>query len=232
MRYEIKFVLDPINLIEFKRWITQTPIFRRSYPRRGIHSVYFDTSEMSSARDNLAGIALRNKYRLRWYSDLGKPRPSSAASPKFEIKSKQGRLGQKFYRIMTTIHARMIDEIDRTLLTNQVCEELESRQWRDLRVPASLLEAALLVEYERDYYVAPGGLRVTVDTEISFGDILSNTHCNKIGHSVLTKAIAEFKFPPRSLHQAAEVMSTLPFYPVRSSKYLMGLSLFGHAIYI
>jgi hypothetical protein len=110
MRYEIKYALDPAGLVEFSQWLAGAGWFRRAYPKRRVHSVYFDTAEMGAARDNLAGISLRNKYRVRWYSSLRHNPTSSEAAPRFEIKSKQGRLGWKTDHVLDTIKAETIAE--------------------------------------------------------------------------------------------------------------------------
>ncbi|MBT4889975.1 MAG: polyphosphate polymerase domain-containing protein [Rhodospirillales bacterium] len=232
MRYEIKYALDPMGLIEFSQWIASAAYFRRAYSRRGVHSVYFDTAEMGSARDNLSGIGVRNKFRVRWYSDVNGKEVFASAKPKFEIKSKQGRLGTKYDRVLETIDGSRIHTEDGNQLTNELRKELAANPWRDLPVSIDVLNANLLVEYERDYYVGPGDVRVTIDHNVTYGDVMSNTHSRLIGQNAYSKAIVEFKFSPNYKDQAAELMSTLPFYPVRNSKYLTGLSLFGHAVYL
>lgn len=232
MRYEIKYVLDPNSLNRFSVWLAGAAYFRRAFPCREVNSVYFDTSEMAAAMDNLAGISIRNKFRLRWYSGLDSSQSPNIDQPKFEIKSKQGRLGQKFDRTISAIDVESIYKNDAEHLASQVRKELVYNDWPDLNMHPDFLDPKLLVKYKRSYYVGPEDIRVTVDRNISFGDILSNTHHKIIGQQSYSKAIIEFKFPPKSQHQAAEIMSSLPFYPVRSSKYLTGLSLFNHAVYI
>jgi len=172
MRYEIKYAVDPSGLVEFSQWIDGAAYFRWAFPRRGVHSVYFDTAEMGAARDNLAGIAIRNKYRIRWYSDVNGKDIFSSAKPRFEIKSKQGRLGTKFDRVLETIDARMIHNEDGDQLTLELRKELASNPWRNMPVSVDVLEANLLVEYERDYFVGPGDIRVTVDHKVNYGDVL------------------------------------------------------------
>ena len=232
MRYEIKYALDPPSLVDFSQWLAGAGWFRRAYPKRRVHSVYFDTAEMSAARDNLAGISLRNKYRVRWYSSLCHNPISSQSTPRFEIKSKQGRLGWKTGHVLETIKAETIPEWNGQTLNQNLRTSLTGEQWSNRRQPLDFLAPKLLVEYERAYYVGPEAMRVTVDENICFGDVLSNAHARLISQSSYSKAIIEFKFPLESQNQAAELMSSLPFYPVRSSKYLTGLGLFGHAVYM
>ena len=82
MRYEIKFILNDNELAEFKSWIISQTRFKKKYNPRIVNSIYFDDINDSSANDNLAGISLREKYRLRWYNkNINK-------IAKFELKKK------------------------------------------------------------------------------------------------------------------------------------------------
>ena len=75
-------------------------------------------------------------------------------------------------------------------------------------------------------------MRITIDENIKFIDMLKGTKDLKMGRAQLDKKVVEFKFPPRLKDQAAELMRTLPNYPSRSSKYVTGLSMFGHVAHI
>ena len=69
MRHEIKFILNDFELLKFKSWIISQTRFKKKYEPRTVNSIYFDDINDSSANDNLAGISLREKYRLRWYNN-------------------------------------------------------------------------------------------------------------------------------------------------------------------
>ena len=66
-RYEIKFVLDNARLADVMQWLYNNTTANKSYDNRIVNSIYFDDVGFSSVRDNLAGTAQRNKFRLRWY---------------------------------------------------------------------------------------------------------------------------------------------------------------------
>ena len=91
MRYEIKFILNSIEFDKFKTWLLINTGFVKKYEPRLVNSIYFDDLNNSSANDNLAGIGIREKYRLRWYnkdfSHLAKfeqsSEPASAAVLKY-----------------------------------------------------------------------------------------------------------------------------------------------------
>ena len=88
-RYEIKFVLDNAGLADAMQWLYTNTTANKSYNNRMVNSIYFDDVNFSSVRDNLAGIAQRNKLRLRWYGN------QKNSLPIFEVKTKNGRLGKK-----------------------------------------------------------------------------------------------------------------------------------------
>ena len=88
-RYEIKFVLDNARLADVMQWLYNNTTANKSYDNRMVNSIYFDDIDFSSVRDNLAGIAQRNKLRLRWYGN------QKNSLPIFEVKTKNGRLGYK-----------------------------------------------------------------------------------------------------------------------------------------
>ena len=232
MRYEIKFSIDPLNFNEFTQWLSGAAFFRRAFPSRNVHSLYFDTSDFGAARDNLAGIAKRDKYRLRWYSGSESKKQIFSSSPSFEIKSKQGRLSWKIVRKMNFIESKFLENKNSYQIASHVLSDLSVNHWTELNIPEVLLEPKLFVSYERDYFVGPGGLRVTVDRNIHFHDTIFSSKPNSGKGVDYSRSVVEFKFPPDIHEQAVEVMSSLPYYPVRNSKYLLGLSLFGHAVYI
>ena len=43
--------------------------FSKSYPDREISSVYIDTLNFDSAKDNINGVNERKKIRIRWYNN-------------------------------------------------------------------------------------------------------------------------------------------------------------------
>ena len=58
--------------------------FKEIFHRRSVNNIYFDDQNMSFYRQNVAGDANREKYRLRWYGDDF----VKVSNPTFEIKKK------------------------------------------------------------------------------------------------------------------------------------------------
>ena len=232
MRYEIKFALDSSNFLDFSQWIAAAAYFRRAYPRRKVCSLYFDTAEMASARDNLAGISDRRKYRLRWYLTPGDDVGAVDPRVRFEVKLKHGRLGEKLITKLAGIEPQSLDEKDWKKIASMVRQEFLANPWPENSMPIDALEPKVFVDYVRDYFSGPGAIRVTVDRNIFFQDASTGVEFVSRYRQPYSKVIVEFKFPPERRHQVSEIMSSLPFYPVRSSKYLLGLSQCGYAVFI
>ena len=91
MRYEIKFILNSIEFDKFKTWLLINTGFVKKYEPRLVNSIYFDDLNNSSANDNLAGVSIREKYRLRWYNK------DFSHLAKFELKRRHNRLNYKKY---------------------------------------------------------------------------------------------------------------------------------------
>lgn len=232
MRYEIKFALDSLNFLHFDRWIAEAAYFRRAYPQRNVCTLYYDTAEMASARDNLAGIPVRRKYRLRWYLTPGCDSRTVGSHARFEIKSKQGRLGEKTSTTLDGFDPLSLYEKDCKKIASVVQRELLSNPWSKMPIPFGALEPKVFVDYYRDYYTGPGGIRITIDRNLRFNDASTQVKFLSRDRQAYSRVIVEFKFPPEKQHQVSEIMSSLPYYPVRTSKYLLGLSQCGYAVYI
>ena len=224
VRYEIKYILNPSHVFEFERWLLSRPHVNRSFPSRTINSVYFDTAALRAAQDNIKGIANRKKFRVRWYGSLA----DSVSGLVLEVKIKTGRLGTKHSATLTQplndLLAMSAQQIEVAFHNDDAV--------RDLIPHEVALLPVLYIGYSRQYYEAPSGIRITIDSRLEFSDLFhshKNSLRNRAGYD---KTIVEFKFPVNAKDDAAELMASLPFYPVRCSKYLLGLSLTGNAVYI
>ena len=89
MRNEIKIPINKNFDLYFQNWKDFRNKITRPYKDRIINSVYYDTENFNSAKDNLAGISKRRKYRIRWYDN-------NDNIFNYEIKVKNNNLGNKF----------------------------------------------------------------------------------------------------------------------------------------
>ncbi len=221
-RYEIKFVLNDIQLAEVESWMSSSTSMLSKYEPRIVNSLYMDDIDFSSVKDNLSGISSRKKYRLRWYGET----PENF-QPVFEVKGRNDRVGfKKTYPISSldgVIHNMSINEIIR----NCSMELLSQNYLID-----KPLIPSLEVQYLRNYFQDHIGLRVTLDKNISFALPAGFTKILKSKRVIYPLKILEVKFSPDSKDHAIELISSLHLRPKRHSKYLAGLASLGMAQYL
>lgn len=215
-RYEIKRVVPDTELPVVLAWLRLHHLgFSEAFPPRWVNNVYFDTEQLSSVGDNLAGIGRRVKMRLRWY---GLPRTVDRGV--VEFKCKQDLLGWKVaHRVSGTI-------------------DLCSVTWRDVtdRIGADLPESArhsvwfarrpvLINRYHRRYQVSwDGRIRATVDTDVAVHSQWMSMRPN------LTRAVPgqrrivlELKAASADHERLAQASNGMPGGVGKHSKYLAGI---------
>ena len=71
LRFERKFIFEemPLDDIINNVVLCNPYCFKEIFHRRSVNNIYFDDQNMSFYRQNVAGDANREKYRLRWYGD-------------------------------------------------------------------------------------------------------------------------------------------------------------------
>ena len=138
-RYEIKFVLDNAKLSDAMQWLYNKTTATERYDKRIVNSIYFDDVGFSSVRDNLAGIAQRNKSRLRWYGS------QKNSLPMFEVKTKNGRLGYK-----TSYPIKSIENNLQDLNIDEITSKCLKDLLRHNIVFDEHLSPTLQVNYERE----------------------------------------------------------------------------------
>ena len=118
LRYELKFVLNENMLFEFLQFVKIIGAFNK-YPSRGVKSLYFDTINFESIKDNLSGVSQRQKLRLRWYEN-------KSTHPVLELKKRNGRIGDKKKYIIEALSQKEIENKTSGELTN---EDLVMNKW-------------------------------------------------------------------------------------------------------
>ena len=219
MRNEIKVPLNNKFDLNFSSWKDLTQNIVKTFDDRKVHSIYFDTPDFITARDNLAGISSRKKYRLRWYND-------DFQNQFYEIKSKKNNLGSKIVLKSNKEDIRLKDAFS---FKNSFLQK-ENKKYFLEYINYFNLEPKLEVSYLRSYYTFKNNVRITYDRKINYKSIDGfnlkainiNDHMNVI----------EIKFDPKDFKAASELIKKSRFIPKRFSKYLRGLYLSGNAIYI
>ena len=224
-RYEIKFILDESEYTRAMRWLHTHMHVRTSYPSRVVHSIYFDDCEFSSIKDNLSGVSDRQKIRLRWYEDKDK----NFSQPFLEIKKRTGRLGYKKH-----IKTPGLSNKIASLRADEIRMRIESDAKRDLfgcNIFDRHLTPVMYINYKRDYYEDLSGIRVTIDSDIKFHSVSSHASISRLKPIKYSPRIMEIKFPVERKNQVSALLKNLHLTPKRHSKYLMGMSKFGQAVY-
>ncbi len=180
-----------------------------------MQSLYFDSMDLGSFEDNLAGIAGRRKARMRWYGDAINVRQA-----RLEIKCKRHRLGLKFSYPL---------ELDAPL-DSLPFPELSSCIRERLPDEAQILfgrmsEPVLTTRYRRRYFAsADGRVRVTLDRKIQIFDQYEFATLNGDLPAILPEiSILEVKYPARIDSWVRESMEALPTRLSRFSKYTVGV---------
>lgn len=226
-RYEIKFLLDEAQLSEFEFWMLGRTSMKQAYPRRIVNSLYFDDVEYRAARDNLVGLANREKYRLRWYGDAGR---DEVIDLKLERKAREGRLGYKQGKVLRPLQNTLL-KVDLSETASVCKQNFFELGLIDGDMSAQLLPV-LYVKYSRQYFQDIDGIRITIDRSLEFSNVQASAPLLQYRAIPYSKNIVEMKFPPELKGSAARMLESLHIVPKRCSKYLQGLSMIGVAVYI
>lgn len=125
-----------------------------------IRSIYFDNPEDTALRDNIAGAAHRQKFRIRYYN-------GDLSYILLEKKCKDFSLGYKLSAPLTVEQTQKIIDGDTAFLS-----ESDDPLLKDLgeQMRHGLYAARTIVEYSRIPYIyAAGNVRVTLDFDIRTG---------------------------------------------------------------
>lgn len=224
-RYEIKFVLNESALASFLSWVYLHTNCRKKYAKRTVNSIYFDDLSYSSVRDNLSGVPNRQKTRLRWYQN-GINNPISI--PVLEQKTRIGRLGSK-----SSVAINSLKEIIYSSTFSTMMDLIRNEVSLDHYATLEYLIPTLNVSYSRQYFEDNNGLRITVDDAIKFNGRFSlHQKLNNTEQIDYRSKIVELKFEPEMKNYVVDLMRPLSLTPVRHSKYLTGLAMFGQVQYL
>lgn len=215
-RYEIKLRADHFDLPRVMTLLRLHSVgFSTSYPQRRVNNIYFDTPDLTSVTDNLAGISERKKLRLRWYGDTEK-----IVRGTWEIKCKVAGLGWKVTQAMEAeISLPGADWKDILEVLREHSSGTISGQLRSGRAPT------LINYYSRRYFESrDGSIRATVDFDQVYFDQRFSRSSNLSRHLLNTDGIiVELKAAPEHFELLAMSVQQLPLRVTRNSKYLTGI---------
>lgn len=222
LRFERKFIFEGMLLEDIiNNVVLCNPYcFKEIFHRRSVNNIYFDDQNMSFYRQNVAGDANREKYRLRWYGDDF----TQVTNPTFEIKMKYGETGDKYsYKLKGTSFNLTETQADgaQKLVEETLIAEENIKLYNNLRQ----LEPALYNTYERRYFLSHcERFRITLDYNMSFYNIKSSDFLqSKISADDI---VLELKYERAHDDESRNLTQLLPVRLSKNSKYVRGVDLF------
>ena len=217
-RYEKKYMLKGISYETVSSIIASHPaFFKKQYNSRNINNIYFDTFDRQFVNENLDGLSVRIKPRMRWYGQ----KFGEVVSPKLELKHKKNALGTK--SVYSLEKGNFI--LEHHFNPNDLVQFILSQDIPDtVRSFLKFLTPVLLNNYLRDYYVsADNKFRITVDHAINYNS-LEFLRSNLVDSAVapLNNVIIEVKYDKINCDIADNITSFIPFAITKSSKYVTG----------
>lgn len=213
-RHEKKFVVPYLEKSEVETVIlSNSYLFGEIFYERQVNNIYFDSLDMNSFFDNILGNSDRLKIRIRWYGDFEK-----VENPVLEIKIKKGMVGTKLsFPLKNFSFPLSLNKMQKVFadsdLPKWLAEKLKSQRF------------ALLNHYRRKYFLsACRKFRITIDSNLTYGRVLTQNHLN-LSHEVKENyCILELKYDVDK--NAKDVATQFPFRLSKSSKYVLGVTHF------
>lgn len=222
-RKEIKFKVFAKDIGKFYAWLYNSS-FKKKYHDRIVNSLYYDTTNLDFANDNISGQSNRIKIRARWYTKNKKDYLNNFCDNNFfifEIKRKKNNYSDKII-ISKFFLKKKNSFLDRR---NLLKKRLKNEVSKFAELSNLVLNDVIFVNYNRNYYehCLTGNIRLTIDNNISC------SICRKTQNIFNTNisnnfTIIEIKFNQENEDLVKRILKTFPFRQVRSSKYLYALS--------
>lgn len=215
-RYEQKFVVEKRTVADVLSLVRRHPAsFHETFRERIVNNIYLDTPGLNDFQAHVNGLAHRVKNRIRWY---GRATPQ-IDHPAYERKLRDGRITGKI------THRLAGFRLDRNRVPNCLKQSLASSQLPEvLQEALRRCEPVLFNRYRRHYFAsADGRFRLTVDSELRFGEIGQAALPDQQLSSPSDFLVLELKYLPQHAEPAARVSASLPFPMSRCSKYVLGI---------
>ena len=204
-RFERKWIFKNNNFITLVNALIRSNLFFRSqYPSRIVNSIYFDTYNYTSIRQNLDGVSNKKKIRLRWYG-----KRDTMLNPVIEIKSKKG-----FETKKETIKIKELDNIklyELDKIKEQLNKKLKSKK---------IITPVLSTHYNREYFISFNQkIRATVDYNLK-SIFLNNISQIDIVKNFNNNCILELKYPVKSDNYVRKNLRNMSLRLSKNSKFV------------
>jgi hypothetical protein len=159
-RHELKY---PVSISDYMALRSRLKLIMKPDPHTGpdgkyrIRSIYFDNSSDKALKEKIAGVAKREKFRIRYYND-------DLSFITLEKKMKIDDLCLKYDATITVEECRKLLDGDTAWMIDH-----PEGPVRELyaKMNYQMLRPRVLVSYVREPYIyPPGNVRVTFDSEI------------------------------------------------------------------
>jgi SPX domain protein involved in polyphosphate accumulation len=183
--------------------------FRELFPKRQVNNVYFDTPGFSTYKANVAGLAERKKFRVRWY---GKE-TLNIENAVLEIKLRDNEVGDKLIFPLDPFSFLDLRPLIRqvNLLGNEITKSLRP---------------TLYNSYNRFYFISPDQeFRITLDNELRYAPMLPEAFINRYPFSEDQISIMELKYDESKDSAADRITQFIPYRRTKNSKYVSGIDL-------
>ena len=184
-RFERKWIFRSNNYLALINCLIRSNLFFKThYPKRRVNSIYFDTSNYVSIRQNLDGVSNKKKIRIRWYGIQKK-----LIKPVLEIKSKKGSETKKeSFKINELNNLKFINLKNLEIIKNIEKLKINSKK---------IIHPILTTNYDREYFISDNGkVRATVDYNLK-SVYLKNLSQIDIVKNFSSACILEFKYPTK-----------------------------------
>jgi SPX domain protein involved in polyphosphate accumulation len=214
-RYEIKFIIEPLENHRVLNWLRQhNSCLISEFPDRQVNNIYFDSYNYQSYCENIYGSSSKSKIRFRWYGNSKVPDDGS-----LEIKCKRNQLNWKL--IYKTQGVLGSNGCDWRTLCSEIRQQLpkEGKKWMEMNPLPVLINT-----YNRKYFVSKDKkVRVTLDTNLNIYDQSQKSLPNYSSKSNLPKVlILEIKFSREFRDHVMHMFGNIPWRSSRFSKYVSG----------
>ena len=219
LRYERKFVLNSFQRNYLIHQIKSSKLrFFEHHQQRFVNSIYLDTDNFNSYKQNIDGLQFREKYRIRWYGEF-----LNNGNIFLEIKKKKNDLGKKIIiPLKKELNLNKKENFNIQRISNILSK---SNIPQNLKIKLKTLKPKLFIRYRRAYFISKVyPIRITLDDMINYKKIVNNLIFSKIFNKENKKLIVELKYPEKLNQQEFNYFLDLPMRLSRNSKYVEGIS--------
>ena len=207
-RFERKWIYKSGNYLTLiNSLIRSNFFFCIQYPKRRVNSIYFDSSNYSSIRQNLDGVSNKKKIRVRWYGEENK-----LIKPLLEVKSKKGSETKKEnYNINELNDLKFPNFKNLEIIKSAINNKIKTKK---------IIYPVLTTHYDRQYFISSNGkIRATVDYNLK-SIFLKNQSQLDIKKNFPFVSILEFKYATKLDKYVRQNLKEITLRLSKNSKFI------------